>query len=352
MTGFIVLSLPRSRSTWLSRFLSYREWECGHDQLRYMRSLDDIKAWLSLDKFGTCETGGAPFWRLLLKYAPDIRVITIRRPVNDVIQSLAKVGMGNLPEIRKGLVKMDRKLDQIEGRMPNVRSYEYSALSDEVTCGELFEFCIPDYGHDSEHWNKLNSTNIQTNFAALTRYVGANLNSINKLAGQAAQAMFKDMSSKEYQSGPISIEEESCDAWERDCQELFRQHCAGVEEHPDNWVHKNWDMFRKLYELGFLQIMVARSNGRPFGYLMTLLSPSLERAGDTIAQHTTFYADKGFPGVGLKLQRAAMAKLKEKNVSEVFMRAGIRGDGDRLGSLYKRLGAEDFGRIYRVGLGE
>jgi len=100
-----------------------------------------------------------------------------------------------------------------------------------------------------------------------------------------------------------------------------------------------------------MQILVARSNGKPFGYLMTLLSPSLEAPGQTIAQHTTFFADKAFPGLGLKLQRAAMANLKEKNVSEVFMRAGVRGEGERIGALYKRLGAQDFGRMYRVELG-
>jgi len=161
---------------------------CGHDQLRYMRSLDDIKNWLSLDKFGTCETAGAPFWRLLLKYAPDIRVVTIRRPVNEVIGSLARIGVENLYEIRKGLIKLNHKLDQVEARMPNVRSYEYADLEDEVTCGELFEFCIPDYGHDREWWEKWNATNVQTNFPALTRYVGANMKAINKLAGQAAQA--------------------------------------------------------------------------------------------------------------------------------------------------------------------
>lgn len=349
MSPFVVLSLPRSRTTWLSKFLSYRDWECGHDQLRYMRSLQDVKNWLSLDKFGTCETGGAPFWRLLLKYAPDIRVVTIRRPVDEVIGSLAKLGMENLYDIRKGLIKLNHKLDQIEGRMPNVRSYDYNDLEDEATCGELFEFCLP-YGHDPEWWNKWDKINVQTNFLALTRYVGAHIKDIDKLASQAGQAMFKDMAVKVRDVGGISIDEVSCEVWKRDCQELFRQHCAYVEEHPDNWINKNWGLFEELHRLGFMQIMVARSNGRTFGYLMTLLSPSLDEPGQMLAQHTTFFADKDTPGIGLKLQRAAIAKLKEKKVTEVVMRAAHRGDGDRMGPLYKRLGAYEFGRVYRLEL--
>ena len=349
MSPFVVLSLPRSRTTWLSKFLSYRDWECGHDQLRYMRSLQDVKNWLSLDKFGTCETGGAPFWRLLLKYAPDIRVVTIRRPVNEVIGSLAKLGMENLYEIRNGLVKLDRKLDQIEGRIPNVRSYDYADLEDEATCGELFEFCLP-YGHDSEWWKKWNEINVQTNFPALTRYVGANLTAINKLTSQAAQAMFTDLAVKPVATQSIIISEESFDDGLRDCAHLFRQHCLEIGEHPDNWMNKNLPLMKKLYDAGAMQCMVARSNGRAFGYLTTLISPSLEAPHRQIAQHATFYAARECPGLGLKLQRAALAALKQKGIYEVFMRSGIRGSGNRMDILYKRLGAEDFGHMHRIGL--
>ena len=84
---------------------------------------------------------------------------------------------------------------------------------------------------------------------------------------------------------------------------------------------------------------------------MTLISPSLEAEARLSAQHTAFYSDSSFPGLGLKLQRAAAKKLKERGVYEIFMRAGIRGNGNRMGSLYKRLGAEDFGKLYRVELG-
>lgn len=350
MNGFIVLALPRSRTTWLSKFLSYQDWECGHDQLRYMRSLDDIKCWFSLEKTGTCETAAAPFWRLLLKYAPDIRVVTIRRPVDEVVESLGKAGMSNLDAIRAGLTKLDHKLDQVEGRMPWVKSVRYADLSDEVTCGEIFEFCLP-YGHDRAWWQKWNETNVQTNLAALTRYIGAHMEALNKLAAQAGQAMFKDMAVRPVNMAAVTIKEESCEDWFRDCPHLFRQHCADVNENPDNWINKNWDLFSKLHSLGYLQVMVARSNGKPFGYLMTLLSPSLETPGEMLAQHTTFYAAKEFPGLGLKLQRAAMAVLKEKNVSEIVMRAGVRGDGERIGALYQRLGAQDFGRMYRIELG-
>lgn len=36
---FVVFSMPRSRSAWLARFLSYGDWHCGHDEIRHFRSL-------------------------------------------------------------------------------------------------------------------------------------------------------------------------------------------------------------------------------------------------------------------------------------------------------------------------
>ena len=40
---FVVLSLPRSRSYWLSRYLSYGGWHCGHEEIRHARTLSDVR---------------------------------------------------------------------------------------------------------------------------------------------------------------------------------------------------------------------------------------------------------------------------------------------------------------------
>lgn len=89
-----------------------------------------------------------------------------------------------------------------------------------------------------------------------------------------------------------------------------------------------------------------------FGYLMTMTGPSLASEGVTVGVHTTFFASPDAPGLGLKLQRAANAALREQGVERVFMQAGTRADGPRLGSLYKRLGAEHDGQMFRLELTE
>jgi hypothetical protein len=52
----------------------------------------------------------------------------------------------------------------------------------------------------------------------------------------------------------------------------------------------------------------------------------------------------------MKLQRASIEALRNKGVGEVIFRAGTRGSAERVSVLYRRLGGEDFGQLYRLDL--
>ena len=78
---FVVLALPRCCTAWLAQWLSYGPWQCGHDEIRHCRSLDDVKLWLAQPFTGTVETAAAPFWRMLPE---GVRVVTVCRHVPDV----------------------------------------------------------------------------------------------------------------------------------------------------------------------------------------------------------------------------------------------------------------------------
>ena len=54
---FIVFSLPRSRSAWVARFLSYGEKRCGHDVATECGSLAELTGRLHGEYAGTAETG-------------------------------------------------------------------------------------------------------------------------------------------------------------------------------------------------------------------------------------------------------------------------------------------------------
>lgn len=355
MSGpFLVLGLPRSRTSWLAHFLSYRDWNCGHDELRHMRSLDDVKAWFSQPCVGSAETGAAPWWRLIERYAPSARIVLVRRPKAEVIESLMRIpGVAfDRSHLERLVRQLDRKLDQIEGRTANVLSVPFDRLDDEATCARIFEHCLP-YHHDHAHWQNLAAVNIQIDMPALMKYFAAYRPQLDKLALVAKQQILSEMAVREpvLPSG-FTFQAESIDAWERDAPSLFEAHCVVVGEAPEAWRGKNIPLMRSLYERGAMQIMTARCNGRMFGYLMTLLTPSMASPELKSAVHTTFFASPDFPGLGMKLQRAALAKLKEDGIGEVFMQAGTRGSGERLGAMYRRLGAQDDGQMYRLNLAE
>jgi hypothetical protein len=346
---FLVLGLPRSRTAWLSRFLNYGDHHCGHEQARYWRSLDDAKAYLGQSCIGTCETAVMPFWRLLDHIAPCAKIVIVRRPVHEVFSSLTALDIGfDGAALRAALKRLDRKLDQIEARCDNVLSVKFADLAHEETCRAVWEHCLP-YPFDHAHWAALEAVNIQCDMRAMMRYAVAHAQPLAKLASVAKHHSLMAMQ-KPVEAEGFTFQAESFDTWIADAQALFDRHLVLVGEAPGDWRKKNLPMMKMLSDSGAMQITTARSNGRMFGYLMTLISPSLTGEGITSAYNTTFYASPDMPGLGSKIQREAIRMLKERGVHDVFFETGQRGSGPRLGALYRRLGAVEHGQVYRLPL--
>lgn len=352
--GYVIFALPRSRTAWLSHFLTYGDWTCGHEQLRHMRTLDDVKAWFSQPCTGTAETAGAKWWRLLDSHAPGVKVVTIRRPVGEVVDSLMALPGCTFDRdlLTQGMIAFDRKLDQIEARIPGVLSVRFDELADEATCAAIFEHCLP-YAHDSARWAALAPINIQIDMRAAMRYCDAYAPAMAKLASVARHRMFTNLAARRpVISDAMTIQTETFDDWLADAERLLAEHHAQIGEDPENWRNKNIPMLRTMFNIGAMQITTARSNGRMFGYLMTLIAPSLVTEGQTTAVNTAFFADPSCPGLGLRLQRAALVSFREQGISEVFWETNTVGGGNRIGSIYRRLGAEEKGSVFRLRLAE
>ena len=327
---------------------------CGHEELRHTRSLDDVTAWFSQPNIGTAETAAAPWWRLLDRFAPGARILIVRRPVSEVVDSLMNIpGLSfDRAVLERTIAKLDRKLDQIEARCANVLSVNFDDLNDEMVCAIAFEHCLP-HAHDHEHWARLTPVNVQIDMPALMRYAQAYQPALDKVAAIAKHQTLAAMATREpVEPEGITFQTETFDDWLDGAARLFDDHLVAVGEAPGNWQNKNIGLMQRIYDAGAMQIMTARCNGRMFGYLMTLVAPSLADENLTTATHTTFYADSAVPGLGLKLQRAALRDLKKRGVDEVFLEAGQRGSGPRLSVLYKRLGALDYSQVYRMQLTE
>lgn len=280
----------------------------------------------------------------------------VRRDPDEVVRSLLKLEMRGIASfdeapLSKQMKKLDAKLDQIEHRIPNVLSVSFHDLEHESVCAKVFEHCLP-YAHDHAWHESLKDINIQCDFMAMMRYAIAHRVQLNRLASIAKQEILSDLALKDCEP-PVGVtfQCETFDVFFRDAQSLFREHLAQIGEDADGAHGKNIPLMRALDEHGSMQVMTARSNGRMFGYLMTILSPSLESETINTGIHATFFASREFPGLGLKLQRAALRALKERGVNEVFFRAGPRGSGPKMGALYRRLGAVEDGSLYRLTIG-
>lgn len=148
----------------------------------------------------------------------------------------------------------------------------------------------------------------------------------------------------------FAFKQEPFEQWYRDGAALFAEHLRAVGEPPDAYTRKNIKLMRLLDELGVMQITTARTNGRMVGYLQALICPSLEDEQIQEAIHTTFFCSPDAPGLGLRLIRASIDALRARGIRHAMFRAGTRGNGARMGALYRRVGAENFGQLYRLDL--
>lgn len=352
MSNFVVLALPRSRTAWMARFLTYGDWICGHEEIRHARSLDDLHAWLGMNHTGTVETAGAPFWRWLTAAHPDIRIVVVRRPVDEVVASLTALNMGfEQASLTAAMVRIDRKLSQIAIRVPDVLSLDYANLSTEAGCARLFEHCLG-IPHDPRWWAVVSDINIQISMPHLIRYYEAHRAQLSKLALQVKHRIIAGMGAKDEAADGVTFQVEPFRKFYADAEPLFREHLTQTDQSPEDHASKNIQLLSTLDDLGVLQCLTARSNGRMFGYLMSVIAPSLDSPDVTVAEHTIFFASPDIRGLGMKLQHAALDALRARGVTEVIMRAGHRGSGPRLGAFYRRLGAEGFGQLYKLQIGK
>jgi hypothetical protein len=317
-TPFVIFSMPRSRSFWLSRFLAYGGWECGHDEVRHLRQPEDIASWFAQGCVGSVETAGSTHWRYLRDRFPDVRVLTLRRPIDEIIESLARaLGNGFDREyMRRHLVRCEQKLDQIEARNRST-SLTYSDLSTEAGCQRVFEECLP-FEHDRAWWSAIEGLNLQVNLMGVLRYYEAHKPQLERLSAILAQstrsAAFVRSVSK---VDGVVIQQEPFNTFYADGTALFREHMALVGEHPNGFPAKNIALMRWLDRMGMLQCTTARVGGVMVGYLMAVIGPELDDPNRLSAEHKTFFVSSRCPGIGMRLQKSSVAALSARGVSRV-----------------------------------
>lgn len=182
MRPFIVYALPRSRTKWLSRLLTYGDWVCHHDLAIGMRDFDDVVRFFQRAYVGSAETGAAPGWRLLSYYFPNMAAVVVRRPLDEVVPAIINAARGfatyDEAELRRIMRYQARCLDQIAVQ-PGVLTVEFADLAHEDACGRVFEHCLGE-AMPHAHWADLAPRNIQVSYVSILRYFHAHRDRIER----------------------------------------------------------------------------------------------------------------------------------------------------------------------------
>jgi hypothetical protein len=169
---YMVFSAGRSRTMWLSAFLTYGICVCHFEATAKVSSLQEVLTMLSIPGMGAAETLAAPAWPLLLTAEPRLRAVVVRRPTEEILASLVAATKDqielDLPKLRHTLEYIVRALDKLS-LQPQTLTVNFHELEREETCRAVFEHCLP-YKHDSGWWKFLAAKNINpdvTKLAAL-----------------------------------------------------------------------------------------------------------------------------------------------------------------------------------------
>lgn len=345
--GFIIYALPRSRTAWLTQFLRYNGWQCGHEQSIAMRHVDDIRAYFAQNdgRIGAVETSAAPGWRVIEKHVPNLRRVVIRRPVADVMVSLRALELGAIDWdlMQKKLDYLDRMLAQIAGQ-PGVLSIHYADLMGMDACAALFEHCLG-YAFDRNHWLALACHNIQIDLPAMF----AHYQSIKEQVDSFQSEMWSELRSGREQ---LVIGEETWDSFVRDAKSLIDAHYSEVGAINGLPFNPNYALGSLVWNAGGLQITGARLAGKLVAYLLFLIEPDPESIGILNGVQLPIFVQQDHRGrIGKLLHDDAIHRLKARGVQQLILRAGVRGCGPKLASLYQRLGATEDARIFRLWVG-
>lgn len=353
MPPFVIFALPRSRTIWLSRFLSGdgQTKPCGHDIGAMLDSLDAIRDALSGPLAGTVETGSARGWRWLRKTFPEARFIVIRRSIEEVSASLARCGVV-VP--RSVLDLRSAWLDEIASR-PGTVTFDAGSLDQPEICAALYRLCR---GIDpSPTWLALNvGANIQLDLSAR---IAKLLSRAAEIDGLKAEAELAD---RALRNDPLPFVQIQAEPWSEQieseglalAEDHFEEVDYGIE--PRRPFRLDCGIMRRIEAAGQLQLNTARVDGRLAGYCMWTVSLDPESAGLLIAnQGPWFAADKPeYRGLnlGTTLFRRSLDDLKARGVQCVFPHHRTQGRGAKLGTFFRRMGAKEIQRGYSLWIGD
>jgi hypothetical protein len=341
---FVVFGLPRSRTKWLSVFLTYGPFVCVHDSLLNLSSADGLRDLLATPHTGLSETAMAFAAPAIRKMFPTAKFVVVRRPVDEVRAGMNAAGL-HWPDGM--LEQFADHLDAVSA-MPGTLTVDYADLATEEGCRAVFTHCLG-LDWNREWWAGLCDRNIQIDMPAR---IAASDQAVARIDGFAADIRAL--------TAPVDLQEENWFDFAPDGIPLIWEHYREVGSYEHETFDLNIPLIEAMSQAGLLQIVTARARaqsnnggGKLVGYLVFTITPSLKSRHELNAVQAPFYVKPLWRGrTGLALHRESIRLLKEKGVQRLTLRSGVRGAGERQNALFRRLGAVEDGQMYNLWIGD
>lgn len=190
---YCVFTAGRSRTMWLSALLSYGICRCNFEALAKVSSMQEIVELLHIPGMGAAETLAAPAWPLLLVAAPDLRCVVVRRPLEEIIDSLVAATRDrvqlDLVTLRRLLEYVRRALDKL-ALQPQTLTADFHELEQESTCQAIFEHCLP-YKHDHGWWKFMTGKVMNPDVIQLAALYQVRRQEIQRIGREARHLLFR-----------------------------------------------------------------------------------------------------------------------------------------------------------------
>lgn len=160
--SFLVTGLPRSRTAWLSAFLTSGGAYCKHEGL--LEGVDSLVKWLNRSELHGDSDSGLPLvWdQVIPRLESEPKIVVILRDREEVAESLSKYWEGI--DFLRGLDPVDLLNDlsvELEKIKKDALLIQYKDLENIDALRRVWEFCLPELTFDLKRAELLTKLNIQ-----------------------------------------------------------------------------------------------------------------------------------------------------------------------------------------------
>ena len=171
---FFIIGLPRTRSSWLSNFLTYKTSFCFHEAIRLCYKMEDMKdlfECVNEPNVGDADCRLLFYTNDMLRLFPNAKWVLINRKIEDVDKSLEKrYDFGDDKD--KEHTREISRLINIFKKENKVLEFNFEDLDRKEVCKEIWEYCIKDTPFPEKRWYQLDVMKVDPFEDKMMKYHG------------------------------------------------------------------------------------------------------------------------------------------------------------------------------------